>query len=57
MSRGTINFFAKKKNIYIYIYIYYKEIKIETKIILVLFKISFSIVHEINFRYLFIYFF
>ena len=38
-----------------YIYIYGN--KIETKITLAMFKISFSIMQKINFRYLFIYFF
>ena len=52
MSREAINFFGKK-NVYIYIYGY----KIETKITLAMFKISFSIMQKINFRYLFIYFF
>ena len=54
---GSHQFFCQKKCIYIYIYIYIHGNKIETKITLAMFKISFSIMQKINFRYLFIYFF
>ena len=56
MSREAVNFFVKK-NVYISICIYIYGNKIETKITLGMFKISFSIMQKINFRYLFIYFF
>ena len=56
MSREAVNFFVKK-NVYISICIYIYGNKIETKITLGMFKISFSIMQMFNFRYLFIYLF